>query len=174
MAIDSTIAGADAESYLGTADADALAAVDFGPEREWWLDAGLADKELALKRATDELDDWLQTGWPRYSTTQALLFPRLIDYSGTPAVAFIPPKVGRATYYQAAFLMRNARVLAAADTRRARGAQSVSEPNMSYTQRAEGEPTVLSSRAMHALEGFRRAGGQRALRSVRVSSGYVL
>lgn len=171
--IDATVAGATANSYLTVADADALAADDFGPEREWWLDAGGEQKELALKRATAELDDWLRSGWTRWDLSQALLFPRSIDYSGTPAAAFIPSRIGRATYYQAAFLVRNARVLAAADVRRARGLASASEANMSYTAADAGAAApVLSTRAMNALEGFRRAGGDRGLRSIRMTAGW--
>jgi hypothetical protein len=173
MALDATVAGASADSYLTVSDADALAAADYGPEREWWLDAGGEDKELALKRATSEIDEWLRSGWARYSSDQALLFPRRIDVAGSPAAAYIPARVGRATYYQAAFLIRNARVIAAADTRRARGAQSVSEPNMSYTQPVDREDAILSTRTLHALQGFRLAAGRRTVRTVRMASGYV-
>jgi hypothetical protein len=171
MPLDSTVAGAAAEAYLSVAEADALAADDFGPERESWLDAGLEDKELVLKRATDEIDDELRSGWLRYASGQALLFPRAIDVAS--ALPVIPERIRRATYFQAAFLLRNATVLAAADTRRARGAQSVSEPNMSYTQPVDGTPAVISSRVLHVIEGFRRAGGARGIQAVRMSSGYI-
>ena len=171
MAIDSTVAGAAADSYLSVADADALAADDYGPEREWWKDAGLEQKELALKRATDELDDAIRSGWTRYSLTQSLLFPRSIDVRAT--VAFIPDRLRRATYYQAAFLLRGARVIAAADMRRARGLQSASEPNMSYTEGDAAAP-VLSSRTLQAIAGFRRSGGSRRIQSIRTTSEPIL
>src|SRR5262245_19919065 len=167
MAIDATVAGADANSYLTVADADALAADDYGPEREWWLDRGLEEKEQALKRATAELDMWLGASWTTYSAEQALLFPRLRDTDGT--TPYIPGGVQRATYYQAAFLTRNATVLAAADIRRARGAQSVSEPNMSYTQPTGDESSPLSSRARGAM-GVYFVGGSRTVHSVRVAT----
>lgn len=169
--IDATVAGATANSYLAVADADALAADDFGPERGWWLDAGLEQKELALKRATAELDDALRSGWTRYDSAQALIFPRSIDYSGAPAVAFIPARIRRAAYLQAAFLVGNATVLAAADRRRARGLASASEPNMSYTTDAATTAPVLSTRALNALEGFRTSAGSRGLRSIRMTAG---
>lgn len=171
MALDATVGGAAAESYLSVADADALAADDYGPEREWWLDQGLEEKELALKRATDEIDDWVRSGWARYATAQALAFPRLIDVADYPVAPFLPERLRRATYYQAAFLVRNARVLAAADTRRARGLQSASEPNMSYTPASE--PETLSRRAQRSLEGYRKAGGSKGVRTVRMGSGYL-
>jgi len=173
MAIDATVAGASADSYLEVADADALAAEDYGPEKDWWLDAGAEDKEFALKRATDEVDDHLRSGWSRYSATQTLLFPRTIDFTGTPAVPFIPTRVLRAVYYQAAFLIRGAKVIAAADLRRAKGAQSVSEPNMSYTQTFDSnEPAILSTRAATALDAYRQATGRRQVKSVYMASGY--
>lgn len=170
MALDSSVGGAAAESYISVAEADALADDDFGPEREWWRDSGLEDKELALKRATDEIDDWVRSGWSRYSSAQALSFPRLIDVAGTPVEPFLPERLRRATWYQAAYLIRNARVIAAADTRRARALSQASEPNMSYSP--EREPEALSSRAQRALEGFRQAGGNKSIRSVRIGSGY--
>lgn len=168
MSLDSTIAGAAAESYLSVAEADALAHADYGPEADWWLDGGLEQKELALRRATAEVDEYVRTGWARYSATQALLFPRLIDISA-PAVPLIPARIARATYYQAAFLVKGARVLAAADMRRARGLRQASEPNLSYS--VGDDPQVLTGRALHALEGYRRAGGAKAVRSVRMVSG---
>ena len=170
MPLDATVAGATANSYLTRADADALAASDYGPERDTWTAAVDADCDLALQRATREIDDAVRSGWYRYSSAQALRFPREIDYVGL--LPFIPGAIKRATYYQAAFLLRNARVIAGADTRRARDMQNASEPNVSYT-REELQAPILSLRTLHALEGYVRAGGTRGLRMVRIASGYV-
>ena len=170
MVLDATVAGAAAESYLSVADATALATNDYGPEREWWLGAGGEDQELALKRATAEIDDSLRTGWARYDSSQMLLFPREIDYVDPDP--YIPTRVLRATYFQAAFLLKNAKVIAGAGIRKARGMSNSSEPNMSYTQAQESEVMVLSPRALTALEGYRRSGGKRSVRSVHMAAGY--
>jgi hypothetical protein len=169
--LDATVAGATADSYLSVADATALATNDYGPERDWWLGAGGEDRELALKRATAEIDDYLRSGWTRYDRSQALLFPREIDYdsAGSP---FVPVRVGRATYYQAAFLLKNVKVIAAAGIRKMRGQSNASEANMSYTQAQESEVAVLSPRAMQALDSYARSGGKRSVRSVHMAAGY--
>lgn len=173
MALDSTVAGSSSDSYISVAVADGFAADDLGPEATAWTAATTADKEKALKRATREIDGYLRTGWLRYATTQALLFPRSIDHSGTPEVAFIPRNVQLATYEQATYVLRNATVIDSARQRRARDLESASEPNISYTERRDSVPPVLSDAALHYLEGYRRSGGPRGLRSVRVS-GYAL
>jgi hypothetical protein len=170
MALDSTVAGASANSYLAVADADAFAADDLGPEATFWVAASSGDKEKALKRATREIDAYLRSGWVPYVATQALLFPRAVDYAGTPAAAFIPTSIKRACYEQATFVLRNASVLDNAQTRRARDVQSASEPNISFSERTDSEATQLSPSALHYLEGFRRSGGDRSMRSIRVTS----
>lgn len=176
MALDAEVGGATANSYIDVEDADAFASADYGPERETWLDAGEADKELVLQRATTEIDDAARPTYTPYSSTQALRFPRYIDYTSAPITPFIPVAVKRATYYQAAFLLRNAKVIAAADTRRARDAQSVSEPNVSYTRsyntRDETETPILSIRTIHALAGYARVGATRGLQSVVVAQSW--
>ncbi len=172
MALDSTVAGASADSYLSVAAADLFAAADLGPEVDAWLAAVTATKEKALKRATREIDGYLRTGWRRWVTTQSLLFPREIDYSGTPAVAFVPRSIQMACYEQATYVLKNASVIDNAHTRRAREMQSASEPNVSYTERPVDTPS-LSDAALVYLDGYRRAGGSRGIRSIRVS-GYAL
>lgn len=174
MALDSTVAGSTADSYLSVAVADGFAAADLGPEAAAWLAAVTADKEKALKRATREIDGFLRSAWSRYSSTQALLFPRLIDYSGSPAVPLIPRNVQLACYEQASFVLKNAAVLDHARTRKARDVQSASEPNLSFSERTADSAPVLSDAAIHYLEGYRRAGGSRGIRSTRFASGVLV
>ncbi|MEA2676399.1 MAG: putative DnaT-like ssDNA binding protein [Chloroflexota bacterium] len=172
MTLDTTVAGASAKSYLSVADADALAADDLGPEAESWLAAVTDAKEKALKRATREIDAYLRSGWTPYVATQALLFPRAVDYAGTPAAPVIPTSVKRACYEQATFVLRNASVLDNAQTRKARDVQSASEPNISFSEKTSGDVPQLADAALMYLDGFRRSGGDRGLRSMRVSSPY--
>ena len=168
MTLVATPADAEANSYLTVEDADALAGDDLGPEAQAWLDA-LADvKERALKRAT----------WAPFDRTAQRLshlrFPREVDTdaAGDP---IIPREVELATYQQAIYLVRNARAIAAAATRAAQGADSMSEENHSWSQRSGG--SVLCDRAQHYLTGFAVApasrGGAGSLRSVRVGSGFI-
>jgi hypothetical protein len=171
-----TTAGDEAaNSYLSVADADALATDDLGPEAAAWIAATTASKQSALKRATREIDEYLRTGWAPYSTTQRLRFPRSIDLDADDA-PIIPRGIELATYQQAIYVLKNATVLAAANTRRARNMESASEPNVSYSEGADDGMTILSSQALHYLSGFRvaptstRAG---SVRSVRVASGFV-
>jgi hypothetical protein len=140
-----TAGDADANSYLSVADADALAADDLGPEAEAWLAATAAVKEAALKRATREVDAYLREGYPE--TTAPLLFPRGVDVDDDDE-PFIPRSVVLATYQQAIYLVKNAKALAAANTRRAHGNQSASEPNLSYTL-DDGMPTLSAHAALY-------------------------
>lgn len=171
MSLDATPAGNTADSYLTVAGADALAGADYGPEVTSWGTADTDTKERALKRATREIDAYLGTGWPRYSATQSLLFPRSVDVVSSLPV--IPVGLTRATYQQAIYVVRNAKVLAAAGTRGARNMQSASEPNTSYS---EGDGVlVISPLAQHYLTGFQSVPGGRhgSVGSVRMSAGYV-
>jgi hypothetical protein len=173
MAIDATVAGATANSYLAVATADGLANDDLGAEATAWLTAVTGDKEKALKRATRELDAYLRSGWGPYSQTQALLFPRSIDVtSGTP---YIPRSIQLACYQQAIYLASNANVLAAANTRRARAMSSASEPNVAFTEAPDDGANQLSPQALQYLSGYRVAARPQAvgsMRSLRVQPGF--
>lgn len=172
MALDATVAGADADSYLSVADADALAAADLGPEVDQWLAAEEADKERALKRATRELDSYVRTGWRQYASTQALTFPRLIDVDADGP--FLPRDIRLATYEQATYVLANAKVLDRANTRRARDMQSASEPNLSYSRPTEDDAMgALSEAALAYLVDYGSQGTKRSVRSVRMASGYI-
>lgn len=135
MAIDATVAGASANSYLTVADADVLAASELGRDMRAWASATVEEKEAALIRATDEIDaDVGRVAYPA-TTTQALLFPRRFDVEAS--AYFIPARLQRATILQAAFLLRNADVLDDAVAFRARGLSNFSNPDGTSGQLAD-------------------------------------
>lgn len=171
--LDATVGGASANSYLTLAAANALAADDLGPEAERWRDPTVEDDrlEVALKRATRELDDLLRPS-SRYATTQWLRFPQAtdLDADGNPV---IPLAIQHATYYQAAFVLSNASVLDRANSRHARDAQSVSEPNATYQQDSDAN-SMYSKRALQAIAGFAQTNQQAAgMISVFADLGYA-
>lgn len=173
MSLDATVAGANANSYIAVAAADSFAGDDLGTEATNWLAASSGDKEKALKRASRELDAYLRSSWSPYSATQALLFPREVDVASS--VAFIPRAIQLACYQQAIYLISNANVLAAANTRRARGMSSASEPNVSFTEAPDDGTNELSPQALHYLAGFQTAARPTpagTLRSLRVQPGF--
>jgi hypothetical protein len=157
VALDATVAGASADSYLSIEDADALAADDLGPEAEKWRAAAttVADRERALKRATRDIDDHIVPFSTPYSTTQRLFVPRAVDLD-LDDVAIIPASVQRATYLQAIFVLSNAAVIDRANARQARNVSSGSEPNVSYT--TDDDFSVMSKRAVAALAGYAGSG----------------
>lgn len=127
MAIDATVAGATADSYLTVADSVALATADIGPFAESWAVAAAVNQEKALKRATREIDAFVDISSARYSTTQALLFPLEVDVVDD--VPFLPQVIKLATYEQAAYLLANAKIIDEAATRRAHGHFSYQNPD---------------------------------------------
>lgn len=129
MAIDATVAGASADSYLTVADADAIAGNRIGPYAEKWLAAQTSAKEKALKTATRDVDEHVGAT-TRYSSTQALGFPREIDVDGA-SQPLILTAVAEATYEQAVYLLVNAQQLADAATRRARAMFNFSDDDES-------------------------------------------
>lgn len=175
MALDATVGGTSADSYLTVADADALAADDLGPEAELWRAATttVEQRERALKRAARDIDGWVRTGYPRHSATQALRFPRSVDEaSGLP---LIPRDVRLAAYHQAAYVLSNASTIDRASTRHARNQSQASETSYQYAQpRTDLGESVMSPRALHFLSAFQRAGRSTAgtLQSSRIASGF--
>jgi hypothetical protein len=81
MALDATVGGALADSYLSVAAADALAEADIGTAAAHWRNPliPVGDRERALKRATREIEAHVSTSGVRYSATQRRLYPRAID-----------------------------------------------------------------------------------------------
>jgi hypothetical protein len=165
--VDVTPGGAEANSYLTVDEADAMAALTgMGPADQAWLDAPSSTKEKALIRATSEIDAYLKVAGSRYSIEQSLLFPRTLDVISN--VPYILADVQRATYAQAAHLVRNAEVLDNADSRRARGLISFSDDDGSGSVvSTRPEFGQLSSRALQYLRAIRGL-GRATLRSVRI------
>ena len=129
MALDATVGGASANSYATIAEGDAYAASDLGRNRDAWTQATIAEKEAALIRATDEIDTAVGRVVASYSETQALLFPRYTDLIYGTQTPELPNRLAKATWYQAAFLLRNATVLDDAASFRARGLANFANPD---------------------------------------------
>lgn len=180
MALDSTVAGASADSYLSVADADAMAAGDLAadPEVALWVHASTttAQKEQALRQATIHVEDAVESGWtafaPAAQASSGLTFPRSIDHtlSGSTQVPFIPRGVRRATYLQAKYLLKNARELAMARTRQAQDLGSASEEGHAYTRSADAGASELTPAASACLAPFVRTEAPRGLGSVRMDT----
>lgn len=137
MPLDATVAGAAADSYLTVAAADAFAESDFGPNAEKWRTATTEDKEGALRRATRDIDVTIGRVIAAYSSEQALLFPRSVDLIAGTSDPMLPPRIKLATYLQASYLLRNAKVLDDAASFRARGLANFSNPDGTGGQVAE-------------------------------------
>lgn len=176
MTLDATVAGASADSYLTVADADVLAAGDLtgDPEVAKWRDGATttAMKEEALRRATSQVNASVSTGWLPYAAaaqaSSGLVFPRSIDVLASQP--FIPRNVKLAVYEQAKYLLKNARVIAAARVRVAQDLQSASEPNLSWSQSDAAGATELSPAAQLYIASFVQATGGRGIRSVRLGA----
>lgn len=108
MALDATVAGPDADSYVSVADATAYLAKKAGAGA--WASTLLATQEARLQEATRMIDNCRFWG-ARSSMSQALEFPRMYPYnsdkpcwSGAPEV---PRAVRHATIEQAWHLLAN-------------------------------------------------------------------
>lgn len=172
MALDATVAGASANSYLTVADADVLApqVLGLGTYADTWQGAPIDRKELALIRASHDLDRYKRTTSAPYSESQAMVFPRATDYAGDPVAPYIHGNVQRATVAQAAYLLANASVLDAAASRRAQGLITSATDDGSWTQSIDPAFNLMSPDAvmyLGAVPGYRRP----TLHSVPISSG---
>lgn len=118
MALDATLGGASANSYVTVAEADAYFATSFG--RTAWGSASAANKEIVLIESTRLLD--LLVSWKGYvkSDTQALRWPRTyvpnIDgrYNGVDTIlesyisdSIVPKDVKNAVFELAYSLLSN-------------------------------------------------------------------
>lgn len=109
MALDATLGGASANSYVTVAEADAYFATSFG--RTAWGSASAANKEIVLIESTRLLD--LLVSWKGYvkSDTQALRWPRThvpnVDgrYNGVDTI--VPKDVKNAVFELAYSLLSN-------------------------------------------------------------------
>jgi hypothetical protein len=94
MALDTTVGGADAESYASVAEADAYHAARGNAS---WGTLAEGDKEIALRLATEYLEGAYALAWPaaRASDTQRLSWPREDAYAFDVAIleTVIPPAV---------------------------------------------------------------------------------
>lgn len=126
--IDATPGGASANSYLTVAEADTFAQSDLGLMAREWLSATDDTKEAALIRATDEVDEEVGRVVASSTRTQALLFPRYVDRTDAGSF-YLPPRLKRATYLQAAFLLKAADTLDGAAQMRARGLSNFANPD---------------------------------------------
>lgn len=167
MALDATVGGASANSYLEVAAADAAADADLGRFAEKWRTAALDRKERALIRASREISRHLgpQT---RFTPTQALPFPRSTDYTGIAPdlVPILPADLLRATYEQAVFLNANAEILDDAATRRAQGMFSSTDDNGSYSLAIDPQLGRIAPEALAALSALSGRRGSRAGRTI--------
>lgn len=152
MALVTTVASASADSYLTVEQADALAERRLGREAESWLSASITDKEKALRQAAVDIDGLVRNA-ARYSTLQALLFPRTVDLDADD-LPIIPGRVSQAQYEQAAYLIHNANLISDAATRRARGMFSFSEDNVSGSISVDASVGLISPRAEQLLAGI--------------------
>lgn len=169
-AIDATVAGASANSYITVAAADGFAEDDYGAEAEKWLSPSIEvpQRERLLKRATREIDEYLRASWTRYSATQALAFPRNVDAPAS--VALVPQDIQWATYAQAAYILKNGHAIDKANARHARQLSQFSEPNTSGSI-DESMVSRISQRVIAILVRYPKSGG--SLGSVGMSQGAI-
>lgn len=148
MALDATVAGSSASSYLTVGEADGFAVSDLGTNAQKWREAHPETKEAALIRATAEIDEFVGRVARSYATTQALLFPRWDDLIPGTSTPFLPVRLKRAVYLQAAYLIANADLIDGAASRRSRGLVNFANPDGTSGQVADdGSFGRLSPRA---------------------------
>ena len=105
MAFDSTVGGADANSYASVAEATAYFALRINSA--WWALLSNAEQEAYLATATMQLETWVEWNGDRGTTTQALHWPAT---DATDCVGddigedTIPASVKTAVYEQASYL----------------------------------------------------------------------
>lgn len=172
MALDATVAGAAANSYLTVAEAEAFAATDPVAGAKW-LTATLDEKEQLLVAATADVDLYRKSVGPRWLTTQARLFPRLADAVGDPLVPFLLLDVKRAAYEQAVYLQANGHLIAAAASNRASGHLSRSDSDGGWTSAINPTFGLYAPRMTEYLDRIGAAGRTgRYLVSVPMASSY--
>lgn len=171
MALDATVAGSSANSYLTLADAEAFAVAD-PVNGDAWLAAAVDVQERALKAATVDVGLYKRAAGLPYVSTQALLYPRGVDVDALD-VPFILADVRRATYEQAVYLIRNAKLIADAAARRARGLYSFSDDDGSATQSLDPATSLYAPKMMEYLDRIGAAArAVRTLVSVPMTSSY--
>lgn len=105
MALDTTVGGPSAESYVSVTDADAYLSGRFGTAA--WTALSTAQKETALRQATRTLDVERYRGWP-VTSTQALRFPRYRPEMGESPVMTLPRVLVEACCEEALWVAQHA------------------------------------------------------------------
>lgn len=107
MAIDTTVAGTDSNSYITLAEAKAAL---FGPALTAWNNlSSNEEREAYVKRAASIIEMQNLAG-EKSDSTQALFFPRTTDYTlddDDEEVYFIPPTIKKVQYAQVSYLLLN-------------------------------------------------------------------
>ena len=152
MALDATVGGPAANSYLDVAAADLLNANRLGESADRWADASTEDKEKALIQASADIDAHVYPGVV-WSSAQLLHFPRDVDVDGDD-LPYIHGRIRQATYEQAIYLLHNIDLLEGAARRRARGLISFDDDDVSGSIVLDGKVGLLAPRAEGLLQNF--------------------
>lgn len=172
MALDATVGGAAANSYLTVAAADLLNGDRLGSYAARWTAADAPTKEKALIQATADIDAFVHPA-ERWSDGQLLAFPRAIDVDDALA-PFIPMRVQVATFEQALYLLVNIDQLERAATRRARGLYTFDEDEgPSGTLALDSQLGLLAPRAEALLTSFVGSARGGYVGSMRIKSAMV-
>jgi hypothetical protein len=173
VALDTTVAGAAATSYLTLAEADAMAATDLGRDVLVWSAATDAEKEAALVRAAIDLDVYKPGAETRHAATQGRRFPRSFDIDGV-GLPFLPLRLKEATWAQAKHRLANADAFVEARSRRARGYSSFSGDDGSASMSLHPDLETVSLEAQRLMDdvlGIQDTSlGQHRFRAVQMAS----
>lgn len=152
VAIDATVGGASANSYLSVVDATAILNERLGTAA--WTDAVSDDKARALIMATKEIDSHRYSG-RKFNSTQALEFPNTAQCEASDE---IPARVQLACAEQALWVLQNASTGGSSERQQlqAQGVTSYTIGNLSETFRAGAGSYSggLCSEAQRYLQGY--------------------
>lgn len=168
MALDATVAGASANSYLTIDAADAHNDDRNGPQAERWAAASTETKENALIEGAILIDSVVRASVP-YSLAQALAFPRASDVDANDDPV-LPPRLLLAAYEQAAYLVANAKLLDAAASRRARQMFSFDEDGISGQISLDPTLGLIAPKTQLLLNSLVATTGQTRIGSVQLRS----
>lgn len=168
MAIDATVAGADANSYLDVAAASAYNGDRNGRQATAWNSSSTDDKENALIEATLLIDAIARASVP-YSAAQALAFPRAVDVDAD-LVPYLPERLRIATYEQAAYLIANQKLLDDAASRRARQLFTFDEDGISGSISADALVGLIAPKVQLLLGSIVETASADRIGSVRIRS----
>ncbi len=168
MALDATVGGESANSYITRTDADTYFTVRLGSTV--WTSADPADKDIALQMATRKVDNLSYYGWKR-NINQALEFPRDafqsddgvwdLDPDGN---VINPLEVQNATCECALWLLKNDGEEALAQSAQ-RKATNVKMGTVTMDGLTSGAPSIVGPEAVQYLKKFFKKSG--SLRPIR-------